>query len=84
MLAVNLTGVYLVSRSGASGSQAHGAGARLINIASTAGLIGYAYVAAYCAAKHGVVGLTRALALELRARPASPSTRSVRASPRRR
>jgi len=40
-------------------------GARLINVASTAGLTGYAYVAAYCAAKHGVVGLTRALALEL-------------------
>ena len=46
-------------------SKRHGAGARLINVASTAGLTGYAYVAAYCAAKHGVVGLTRALALEL-------------------
>src|SRR5213079_2612698 len=38
--------------------------ARIVNIASTAGLIGYPYVAAYCAAKHGVIGLTRALALE--------------------
>lgn len=38
---------------------------RVINIASTAGLKGYAYVAAYTAAKHGLVGLTRALALEL-------------------
>lgn len=38
---------------------------RVINVASTAGLIGYAYVAAYCAAKHGVVGLTRALAQEV-------------------
>jgi len=37
----------------------------VVNIASTAGLIGYAYVSAYCAAKHGVVGLTRALALEM-------------------
>ena len=37
---------------------------RVINIASTAGLIGYAYVAAYVAAKHGVIGLTRSLALE--------------------
>jgi NAD(P)-dependent dehydrogenase (short-subunit alcohol dehydrogenase family) len=39
--------------------------ARIVNIASTAGLTGYPYVAAYCAAKHGVVGLTRAAALEL-------------------
>ncbi|MEO8487574.1 MAG: SDR family NAD(P)-dependent oxidoreductase [Betaproteobacteria bacterium] len=38
---------------------------RVVNVASTAGLVGYPFVAAYCAAKHGVVGLTRALALEL-------------------
>ena len=38
---------------------------RIVNIASTAGLVGYRYVSAYCAAKHGVVGLTRALALEI-------------------
>ena len=38
---------------------------RIVNIASTAGLTGYPYVTAYCAAKHGVIGLTRALALEL-------------------
>ncbi len=37
---------------------------RIVNVASTAGQIGYAYVSAYCAAKHGVVGLTRSLALE--------------------
>jgi len=37
---------------------------RIINIASTAGLKGYAYTAAYAAAKHGVIGLTRSLALE--------------------
>jgi len=42
---------------------ARGAG-RVVNVASTAGLLGYAYVAAYCAAKHGVVGFTRAAALE--------------------
>jgi NAD(P)-dependent dehydrogenase (short-subunit alcohol dehydrogenase family) len=35
-----------------------------VNVASTAGLVGYPYVAAYCAAKHGVIGLTRSLALE--------------------
>ena len=39
-------------------------GGRIVNVASTAGLTGYAYVAAYCAAKHGVIGLTRSLALE--------------------
>jgi NAD(P)-dependent dehydrogenase (short-subunit alcohol dehydrogenase family) len=37
---------------------------RVVNIASTAGLTGYAYVSAYVAAKHALVGLTRALALE--------------------
>jgi NAD(P)-dependent dehydrogenase (short-subunit alcohol dehydrogenase family) len=37
---------------------------RIVNVASTAGLVGYAYVSAYCAAKHGVVGFTRAAALE--------------------
>jgi NAD(P)-dependent dehydrogenase (short-subunit alcohol dehydrogenase family) len=38
---------------------------RIVNVASTAGLTGYPYVTAYCAAKHGLVGLTRALAREL-------------------
>jgi NAD(P)-dependent dehydrogenase (short-subunit alcohol dehydrogenase family) len=65
VLSVDLTGVYLVSQAVLADLKQHGLGARLINIASTAGLAGYAYVAAYCAAKHGVVGLTRALALEL-------------------
>ncbi|HEY6351623.1 MAG TPA: SDR family NAD(P)-dependent oxidoreductase [Candidatus Angelobacter sp.] len=41
---------------------------RIVNIASTAGLKGYGYVSAYCAAKHGVIGLTRSLALEVAAR----------------
>ncbi len=48
---------------GAAGD-ARGAAGRIVNIASTAGLKGYARVGAYCAAKHGVVGLTRALAAE--------------------
>ena len=53
---------------------------RLIAIASTAGLKGYPYVAGYCAAKHGVVGLTRALAHRDGAGPASRSTPSAPAT----
>lgn len=62
-LAVNLTGVYNCTKAVANSMLAAGTG-RIVNIASTAALTGYAYVSAYCAAKHGVVGLTRALALE--------------------
>lgn len=64
MLAVNLTGTFNCTHAVLPGMQAAGWG-RIINIASTAGLVGYAYVSAYCAAKHGVVGYTRALALEV-------------------
>lgn len=64
MLDVNLSGVYRCIRCALPDMLQAGEG-RVINIASTAGLIGYPYVTAYCAAKHGVVGLTRALALEL-------------------
>ncbi len=63
VLAVNLTGTFLVTREVVPDMTAKRAG-RVINIASTAGLVGYAYVSAYVAAKHGVVGLTRSLALE--------------------
>lgn len=65
VLAVDLTGVFNVTQAVLPDLRARGAGARIVNIASTAGLKGYAYVVAYCAAKHGVIGLTRALALEL-------------------
>ena len=64
MLAVNLTGTYLCTHHVVPAMAAAGYG-RIVNVASTAGLTGYRYVTAYCAAKHGVVGLTRALALEL-------------------
>ena len=63
MLSVNLTGTYLCCRAALPGMLAAGFG-RIVNVASTAGITGYAYVTAYCAAKHGVIGLTRALALE--------------------
>jgi NAD(P)-dependent dehydrogenase (short-subunit alcohol dehydrogenase family) len=64
MLDVNLTGAYHCTQAALPAMLDAGWG-RIVNVASTAGLTGYRYVAAYCAAKHGLVGLTRALALEL-------------------
>jgi NAD(P)-dependent dehydrogenase (short-subunit alcohol dehydrogenase family) len=63
-LAVNLTGPYLCCRAAVPGMLKAGGG-RIVNIASTSGLIPYRFVSAYVASKHGLVGLTRALALEL-------------------
>lgn len=62
MLAVNLTGVFLTFREGLRQFDGWG---RLVAVASTAGLKGYAKVAPYAAAKHGVIGLVRSLALEV-------------------
>lgn len=64
MLQVNLSGVFHCAQAALPDMLQAGWG-RVINVASTAGLLGYAYVSAYCAAKHGVVGLTRALAQEV-------------------
>lgn len=63
MIGVNLTGTYLCTAQALPAMIAAGDG-RIVNIASTAGLRGYKTMTAYCAAKHGVVGFTRALALE--------------------
>ena len=65
MLEVNLTGCYRTFRHGLAAMERKAGWGRLVAVASTAGLKGYPYVAAYCAAKHGVVGLVRALAVEL-------------------
>ena len=64
LIAVNLTGTFLCTQQALPDMLAARRG-RVVNIASTAGQRGYAYVSAYVAAKHGVVGLTRALALEV-------------------
>lgn len=64
MIAVNLTGAFLCTRSVLDQVRAARDG-RVIMIASTSALKGYAYTGAYAAAKHGVLGLTRTLALEL-------------------
>ncbi|MEM7021688.1 MAG: SDR family NAD(P)-dependent oxidoreductase [Pseudomonadota bacterium] len=63
-LAVNLTGTFSLWQATLSDMTESGWG-RMIAIASTAGLKGYRYVGAYCAAKHAVVGLTRSIAVEL-------------------
>ena len=64
MLDVNLMGVVHCTRAVLPGMRTGGFG-RIVNVASTAGLVGYRYVSAYVAAKHAVVGLTKALALEV-------------------
>lgn len=64
LIAVNLTGVYLCTQAVLKSMRERDSG-RIINIASTAGLKGYPYISAYAATKHGVVGMTRSLALEL-------------------
>ncbi|MFT7771604.1 SDR family NAD(P)-dependent oxidoreductase [Roseateles sp.] len=67
LLDANLTGSFLCSRAVLPGMLERRQGS-IVNVASTAALKGYAYVAAYCAAKHGVLGLTRAMALEVAAK----------------
>jgi NAD(P)-dependent dehydrogenase (short-subunit alcohol dehydrogenase family) len=63
MLAINLTGVYYVTKAFVPHMVAQQAG-RIINIASITAKVGARYIAAYTASKHGVLGLTRALAAE--------------------
>ncbi|MGE5367100.1 MAG: SDR family NAD(P)-dependent oxidoreductase [Betaproteobacteria bacterium] len=62
-IAVNLTGAFLSVQPALAAMRERKWG-RIVFIASTAGLKAYAYVAPYVAAKHGVIGLTRALAIE--------------------
>ncbi len=66
-LAINLNGTYHCMRAIAPGMFARRRG-RIINIASSAGKVGYPYTAAYVASKHGVLGLTRSVAIEAAAR----------------
>lgn len=64
ILATNLTGTFLCTRAVLKEMVDAGWG-RVVNIASTAGIGGAPYIAAYCASKHGVVGFTRAVAAEV-------------------
>ncbi len=63
LLRVNLTGAFLCTQA-VLPAMLRAKRGRIVNIASTAGVKGYPYVSAYCASKHGLVGLTRSLALE--------------------
>jgi NAD(P)-dependent dehydrogenase (short-subunit alcohol dehydrogenase family) len=67
-MAINLSGAYRVTRAFLADVLAAGGRGRVINIASVAAKVGFAYTSAYCASKHGLLGLTRALAHELAAR----------------
>ncbi|MBZ0218133.1 MAG: SDR family oxidoreductase [Fimbriimonadaceae bacterium] len=68
MLAINLSSVFIVTQSVLKSMRGLEKG-RIINVSSTAGLKGYSYVSAYCAAKHGLIGFTRSVALELAKTP---------------
>jgi NAD(P)-dependent dehydrogenase (short-subunit alcohol dehydrogenase family) len=63
VLAINLTGAFLCSRAALADMYANKWG-RIVNVASIAGLQGGPYISAYCASKHGMIGMTRALAHE--------------------
>jgi NAD(P)-dependent dehydrogenase (short-subunit alcohol dehydrogenase family) len=68
LMALNAGGAFSLCRSLIPPMITRGWG-RVINVASNAGLTGYAYSAAYCAAKHAVVGMTRAIAVEVARTP---------------
>ncbi len=63
IIGTNLTGTFLCSREAAQDMLIAKWG-RILNVASIAGLYGAPYISAYCASKHGVIGLTRAVAAE--------------------
>ena len=64
IMAVNLTGVFLCTQAVLASMRERNEG-RIINIASTAGLKGAPYISAYAASKHGLIGMTQSLALEI-------------------
>ena len=66
VIAANLTSTFLVTRAFLPAMLERGQGGRIINIASIAGRQGTPMLSSYCASKHGVVGLTRSLAEEVR------------------
>jgi NAD(P)-dependent dehydrogenase (short-subunit alcohol dehydrogenase family) len=66
-MAINATGTFLCSRAAARQMLSQGQGGKIVNISSIAGKQGEPFLAAYCAAKAAIIGLTRTMALELAA-----------------
>jgi 2,5-dichloro-2,5-cyclohexadiene-1,4-diol dehydrogenase 1 len=67
-LDVNLTGIFLCMKYEISYMLKHGGGGAVVNVSSTAGAVGFPNAAAYTSSKHGIVGLSRATALDFSAR----------------
>lgn len=65
VLAVNLSGAFYCTQAAAKAMIAQGRGGRIINIASQAAKTGFPHLPAYVSSKHGMIGLTRAAAVEL-------------------
>ncbi len=64
---VNLTGAFLCTRAAAAAMRAQGDGGRIINVASQAAKTGFRHMSPYVSSKHGMIGLTRASAIDLAA-----------------
>ena len=65
VIAVNLSGAFYGTKHAARAMIARGRGGRIINIASQAAKSGFPHMAPYCSSKHGMIGLTRSIAIEL-------------------
>lgn len=67
VMSVNMRGVFLMSKHAVRQMLAQNRGGAIVNLSSAGGLVGLPQLGVYCASKHGVIGLTKTMALELRA-----------------
>jgi len=67
VMSVNMRGVFLMSKHAVRQMLAQNRGGKIVNLSSAGGLVGLPQLGVYCASKHGVIGLTKTMALELRA-----------------